>query len=1117
MHRSTSLRLFLLGAALLVLATPARAQRVGNCELGSADSFLDVNNVRARLFNNGGLFWRGSGFVYTVPAEGQANSIFASGIWIGGEVSGQLRFAGTTYGPFEYWPGPLDESGNPPANCATYDRIYNITSEELRVYNETGQATPNILDWPAELGAPVVDGDGNPDNYNLEGGDRPEVIGDQTAWWVMNDVGNAKGWSQTPPIGMEVQVTAFAFRSADALNNTTFYKYKLVYKGSQPLRNTWFGIFVDPDIGDASDDLVGSDTTLGLGFAYNGDNNDAGFDGYGDRPPAVGYDFFQGPRVDEDGIDNDGDGLVDEGADGIDNDEDGEVDEPDEYERLRMEKFVYWLNAGGLPYGSPDGATGDGYRYLRGIWRDGTPMTLGGVGHGGSTPVDYMFPGDPVRREFWSEENTDGAGSRNTPSDRRFMQSTGPFTMMPGDEQEIVFGIVWAQSSSRLASIAQLRRDDILAQGAFNNDFELPAAPDAPRVEAEVLDETVTLTWGYPETSNNYLNSYEVRSPFLEDENPPDENVTYTFEGYRVFQYNSPQDQDGEVIATFDVPNNVTTIIDEGIDLDAGAVITEVVAAGTDRGVQNFIVIDGLTNYKEYYFGVQAYAYNPNSIPKIYASPINRVTVVPTRTDARASGTSFLAATEGEIASERIAGVGDPFGIFARVANPQAVTGSEYRVSVYDLVDVAGDTIIAGEDTLRAIISEGDTLETALTYNLINTTTNAEAVNGLTFFERTGRLAPFDEDVITVDGLSFTVGGPPPDFNNFLAVANAAGPIEPPTGGAADFGGFPVPERPGEGQQVGEGVWFIHTGGDYSSYEAFVDRTTRGGSNFPNIVPYDFEMRFTGTSIAAKEGVFGQEGSDVEVPFELWNTGISTPEDPSDDYRMIPIILDVQGEEGIYDIAGDSPISSADNDPYSDWIYWYNPLDTSPGEAGYLAYENGGNADHDLIGEEVLARTVLVNWNGGSEPPYNQALPEEGTIFRIVTTKPLEAGDEFTINTADFAPQRNVDSTAVASLDLVGIVPNPYKGTSAYETSVTTDVVRFTNLPDRATIRVYTLAGTLVRTMTMSTFNNEWDLKTDSGLDIASGMYLIHVDVPGVGEKVLKFGVVKKRIQLDLF
>jgi hypothetical protein len=44
-----------------------------------------------------------------------------------------------------------------------------------------------------------------------------------------------------------------------------------------------------------------------------------------------------------------------------------------------------------------------------------------------------------------------------------------------------------------------------------------------------------------------------------------------------------------------------------------------------------------------------------------------------------------------------------------------------------------------------------------------------------------------------------------------------------------------------------------------------------------------------------------------------------------------------------------------------------------------------------------------------------------------------------------------------------------------------------------------------------------WDLQTEDGLPIASGMYIIHVDVPNIGEKVLKFGVIKKRVQLNAF
>ena len=73
-------------------------------------------------------------------------------------------------------------------------------------------------------------------------------------------------------------------------------------------------------------------------------------------------------------------------------------------------------------------------------------------------------------------------------------------------------------------------------------------------------------------------------------------------------------------------------------------------------------------------------------------------------------------------------------------------------------------------------------------------------------------------------------------------------------------------------------------------------------------------------------------------------------------------------------------------------------------------------------------------------------------------------------------------------------------------------------MPEQATIRVFTLAGSLIKTIGKSgpETSIDWDLLTEEGLPVSSGMYLVHVEVPGVGEKVIKFGVVKKRVQLDL-
>jgi hypothetical protein len=134
----------------LVLTSPAAGQAdapagAGTCTPGEVTADLDVNNVRARLFNTGQLFWRGSGNVYTVSKDGEANVLFAAGIWIGGhDADGEVRFVGTEYGPFAFWPGPLDAQGNPPADCAPYDRLYKISRADLDAYAQTGVAPPDL-------------------------------------------------------------------------------------------------------------------------------------------------------------------------------------------------------------------------------------------------------------------------------------------------------------------------------------------------------------------------------------------------------------------------------------------------------------------------------------------------------------------------------------------------------------------------------------------------------------------------------------------------------------------------------------------------------------------------------------------------------------------------------------------------------------------------------------------------------------------------------------------------------------------------------------------------------------------------------------------------------------
>jgi hypothetical protein len=149
-------------------------------------------------------------------------------------------------------------------------------------------------------------------------------------------------------------------------------------------------------------------------------------------------------------------------------------------EVIKMSKFNYYNNDA-TPFGNPISAL-DYYNYMKGVWKNGIKMTYGGTGHGngaGATTdtCDFLFPGnsDPdhwgthgIAEAVW-DETTAG----NTPGDRRFLQSAGPFTFQPGAVQCIMTAAIWARTSGggQLASVAALVQADDQIQQYFNSCF----------------------------------------------------------------------------------------------------------------------------------------------------------------------------------------------------------------------------------------------------------------------------------------------------------------------------------------------------------------------------------------------------------------------------------------------------------------------------------------------------------------------------------------------------------------------------------------------------------------------------------------------------------------------
>lgn len=364
--------------------------------------------------------------------------------------------------------------------------------------------------------------------------------GDATMFWIFNDNGGPHTESGGSPIGLEIRGQAFGFSTNDDLNNMTFYSYEIINRSTYTLTNTFFSQWVDPDLGYAYDDYVGCDVGRGLGYCYNGTNVDGSGQtwAYGDQPPAIGVDFFQGPYMDADNRDNPKfyadsasfTGYCDKflnstyandqmAINGV-NFGDGIIDN----ERFGMRRFVYHNNDQTV-VGDPSEAY-EYYNMLQGIWKDNTKMKFGGNAHDSNGPdCDFMFPGtsdvcnwgtqgvDPnySKDGGWTEAN-----EGNAPYDRRFMQSAGPFTLKPGSVNYITVGIPWARASQggAQASVDLLKIADDKCQSLFENCFKTLDGPDAPDMTIRELENQLVLYLSNDDpNSNNYHESYVELDP----------------------------------------------------------------------------------------------------------------------------------------------------------------------------------------------------------------------------------------------------------------------------------------------------------------------------------------------------------------------------------------------------------------------------------------------------------------------------------------------------------------------------------------------------------------------------------------------------------------------------
>jgi hypothetical protein len=145
---------------------------------------------------------------------------------------------------------------------------------------------------------------------------------------------------------------------------------------------------------------------------------------------------------------------------------------------------------------------------------------------------------------------------------------------------------------------------------------------------------------------------------------------------------------------------------------------------------------------------------------------------------------------------------------------------------------------------------------------------------------------------------------------------------------------------------------------------------------------------------------------------------------------------------------------------------------------------------------------------------------------RIRTARPYEklavdnsnsGNPKYLFSTVGLATGKGVNSVAVSALDAIRVVPNPYLSQSAYESSQLDNLVKITNLPEKCTINIYNTQGKLIRTFKKESpiTYQDWTLTNQVNIPISSGVYLIHVSIPGIGERVLKAFIAMRMVDLE--
>lgn len=1064
-----------------------------------ATSIIAINNISSIVVENGlqPAVLGGNSFNGEIPIGSQLGAVYQECILWGGLVSDgaspTVRVGGGTYIVGNVATSRLFRirpdytSADLTQDAASFFQISASEVTPGQIEEVKAQYAKDWQEWPGSLGAPFDDKNSNGTYESAT--DIPGVPGaSQTLWIAYND-DDAASFYASPPIGIEVQQTYWAYATSNPLGNVIFKKVQMIYKGTPTsssnarIDSMYIAQFSDADVGNYTDDYAGCVPGLDLGYAYNSTGFDNKYTTQGLVPPAVGYDFLQGASY------YTGD-VADSAVVNFKWRKGYKY-----FQEKNLSSFVYFAAGGNWSdptlvsnNGNYDNGTLQMYNLLRGYLPDPNypsaspfprPDEFGGPVGGFGT---FLLDGDPTVGSGWNDGEVETAG------DRRLLCINGPINMEKGDTVEVVLALIGAQGTNNLSSISLLKYYDTFAQSAYDALFDLPIMPQ-PLVKANAFDERIVLNWGF-DTDRIDLIENQQHGPF-------------TFQAYSVYQLPTTTTDltRGIRIATFDVVDGVTVLRDRVLDQTVGETyVTPIALLNNIDGIKRYLVVtrdalrdQELINGQSYRFAVTAIAYNENQEPsKILESSPVIFDLVPHSPNP---GVRYSSAAGDTLKVNHESGVSEGETI-PIVVDPSLVTGHQYKVSfvestggtTWTLTDIAtGDAKLSGQ-----VNQTGDDTYAIVDGIMVKVTGPPEGMKDWSIPNGTRRFT-WADGYANFEGFEHTIGWDDPahffgsttektvkasELKNVLlklATANSSTVVNPDAGGNP-YGGWNV-DDPALEENFSYGYRFL--------------RRAAVAASRPEFVPF----------IVNPSAGYAYQDYKKGVPLSAWNTEVDPPQ------RLAVGHLENNVVEGLVDGkwwpgANGTPEGSSSTN--REWLFIFNKpyTDATP---------------DPTLQQDILNNGLPVMWWLGVQR-RGGANFSAGDEFLILANHINTANDVFAFT----APTVSTDNElAKVDVDKVNVFPNPYYGYHNRETSRQGHYITFSHLPTRATIRIFDLAGVLVRTIEKTdaaTQYQPWDLRNDNNYPVSSGIYIAYIDLPEQGKsKILKLAIIQEEQVLPTY